>query len=264
MPNYEMKFSVADAARVFKVDKKTIKDWTYFFSDYMSKVANPTKGKVREYQIGDMRVMAFISQYWEDDPDIEYIKMGLNSNDHCENELIENLIIELTPMFFDPPEDIDETWKHGVLFCGLGEFSDTFYLANSFKQAGDKLIDSALTEEDPWALFCPVVYNYRHATELYMKAVTGHYQARHNLLKLYSKFQKMVATEFKETIPDWFKNIVIVFNDFDPGGTTFRYGGKINTDEVFIDFRQLKLLMGKMGKIFQKIRVHQGMPDPVV
>jgi hypothetical protein len=264
MVNYEMKFTVADATRIFKVENKVVKDLLYFFSEYLSSKANPPKGIKIIFKLKDMRIMAFALLYWEEEPDIEYIKVGLNLNDHYEDESINNLISDLTPMFFDPPKNIDETWEHGVLFCGLAEFGDTFYLANSYKHAGDKLAESALSDQGSWELFCPIVYNYRHATELYLKAVTGHYEARHNLLTLYSRFEKLVQKEFNENIPEWFKNIVIVFNDFDPGGTTFRYGGTINNDEVFVDLRQLKTLMGRMAHIFQKVRMHQGMPDALL
>jgi hypothetical protein len=262
--NYSLKFTVADASRIFKTDKKTIKDWAYFFSEYMNKGANPQKGNTRVFLIDDMRVMAFVLPLWDDELDMENIKYGLNTNSHYESESIDNLITELTPIFIDPPENLDEAWKHGALFSGLAGYGDTFYLANSYKRAGDRLVDAALDDEQPWALVCPAIYNYRHATELYLKAITGYYDARHNLQKLYSRLAKLVKTEFNEPIPDWFKNVFDVFHEFDPGGTSFRYGGDISGGEVFVDFRQLKTLMDKTARIFQKIRTHQGLPDAIL
>lgn len=261
MVNYKMKFYVSDAARILNVEKTVIKDWTYFFADYMSKGANPQKGITREFQIEDIRVMAYALTLWEDNPDVEYIKMGLNSNQHYEDERIDDLIVELTPIFIEPPENLDEAWRHGALFSGLAKYGDTFYLANSYKRAGDRLVEVALKDEEPWALFCPAIYNYRHAMELYLKAITGHYDARHNLQKLYNKLEKLITKEFDEPIPEWFQNVFDVFHEFDPGGTSFRYGGDINGDEVFVDFQQLKLLMDKTAKILQKIRTRQGLPD---
>ena len=167
-------------------------------------------------------------------------------------------MIEITPLFIDPPDDIDETWKHGIVFGGLAEFADTFYLANSYKIAGDRLIDTALKNEEAWELFCPAVYNYRHATELYMKAITGKYKHSHDLLYLFGKLKKLLEEEFNTTIPNWFKNIIVAFNDFDPGGTTFRYGGYLEKGEMFIDFIQLKTLMDWLSQSFENIRKHQG------
>ena len=43
--------------------------------------------------------------------------------------------------------------------------------------------------------------------------------------------------------------------------TTFRYGGDTNSGEVFIDFIQMKTVMGWMADSFQNIRRQQGLPD---
>lgn len=88
MLNYNMKFTVADVGRILKIEKDLIKTWTYKFSDYLSSNSKPDKGKPREFQLEDIRVMAYILMYWEDDPDIESIKIGLNSNSHYEDDLI--------------------------------------------------------------------------------------------------------------------------------------------------------------------------------
>ena len=264
MVNYAMKFSVADAARIFEVDKKVIKDWAYFFSDYLSKNAVPPKGTEREFNTEDIRVFAYIMTLWEKKPDIKNIKMGLDSNSHFEDETIDNLLIEIMPFFIEPPENLDESWKHGVLFGGLAELGDTFYLANSYKLAGDKLIEFALSEEQPWNLFCPAIYNYRHATELYMKAIIGNSIRTHDLLILFNKLQELLKTEFNASTQEWFKNIIVTFNDFDPGGTTFRYGDDIIKDETFVDFRQLKTLVNWMAQAFKRIRKHQGLPDSML
>ncbi len=261
MVNYKLRFSLAEVAKIFAVDKKVVRDWIYYFSEYLSKTSNPPKGVQRSFQLEDIRVMAYVFYYWEEDADVEYIKMGLNSNSHFENDLIDNMLIGLTPIFIDVPENIDESWKHGVVLTGLSQFADTFYLANSYKIAGDKLIDSALENEDGYKLYCPAIYNYRHATELYLKAITNHNIQTHNLVPLFDRFKKLLSTDYNTIIPQWFQDIIHVFNDFDPGGTAFRYGGNINQDEVFVDFIQLKKMMTWMEQSFQNIRRHQGMPD---
>jgi len=77
MPNYDMKYTVADVARIFQVEIKLVKDWVYYFSDYLNPRASPPKGTERVFIIDDIRVFAYIFYYWEKDPDVEYIKMGL-------------------------------------------------------------------------------------------------------------------------------------------------------------------------------------------
>jgi len=45
----------------------------------------------------------------------------------------------------------------------------------------------------------------------------------------------------------------LAFNDFDPYGTSFRYGA-IQEEEVLIDVIHLKTQMGWLAESFQKIR----------
>ena len=71
-------------AELLSVDKKTIKDWAYHFSDYLSSNANPVKGLTREFTVDDLCTFGYISMYWEDSPDIDNIKYGLNSNSQFE------------------------------------------------------------------------------------------------------------------------------------------------------------------------------------
>ncbi|MBD1419959.1 MerR family transcriptional regulator [Sphingobacterium chuzhouense] len=258
---YSNNFSVCYVAKLFKVDTSTVKTWAKTFAEYLSNGANPVKGNQRYFNLDDVRVMAYIYYYWEDQPDLEHIKIGLNSNSHYDHELIDDLILKISPFIFYYHDKVDESWKHGVLFSGLSEFSDTFYLANSYKLAGDQLIDIALKNEAPWDLFCPAVYNYRHATELYLKSVFGSAKQTHNLKTLFEKFKKSIKEKYDQDCPDWFTNIILTFDTFDPYGTTFRYGGDINSSEVFVDFIQMKTAMGWMADSFRNIRRHQDLPD---
>lgn len=258
--NYSMKFSVSEVAHVLQVEKELVKKWSYKFSTYLSSTANPDKGIPRSFDSEDIRIMAYVLMYWEDEPDIESIKMGLNSNSHHEIDLIDNLISEITPLFIEPPEDIDETWKHGIVFSGLAEVADMFELAKSYKLAGDRLTAIALENEEGRELFYPALYNYRHAIELYIKSVIGKYKKSHNLLYLFDRLKEKFKTDFHESIPDWFESIIIVLNDFDPYGAFFRYGGDSKKDEMFADFTQVKDLMNRVSKSFLNIRKHQGIP----
>jgi len=254
------KFSVSYIAKLLKVNTSTVKTWAQTFSEYLSGDANPVKGNQRYFNLDDVRVLAYIYYYWEDQPDLEHIKIGLNSNSHYDHELIDDLILKLSPFAFDYHDEIDESWKHGVLFGGLSEFTDVFYLANSYKLAGDRLVDIALKNEESRNLFCPAIYNYRHATELYLKAIFGSSKQTHNLKTLFEKFKKIIKEKYNQDCPDWFTNIILTFDTFDPYGTAFRYGESTNSNEVFIDLIQMKTVMGWMSESFQNIRRHQGLP----
>lgn len=187
MINCEVKFGVAEVANIFKVHRDVVKAWGYHFSEYLDKKANPGKGITREFTLKDVRILAYVFSYWEDDPDIDYIKIGLNQGGHWD-ERFNNLVAEVTPLFHDLPEDFEPGQKRGVLFGGVAENGDMFELANSYKLAGDRLIEIALANEEEFDLFCPAINNYRHATELYLKESFGIAKQSHKLLPLLEKF----------------------------------------------------------------------------
>jgi hypothetical protein len=231
------------------------------FFRIFGKEANPTKGTPREFSLEDIRVFGYILQYWEDEPDFENIKYGLNSNSHHDDFLIDEFILLNTPFIIDLPEDIDESWRHGILFVGISEFGDTFVLAKSYKLAGDRLIESSLENDEPRDLYAPAIFNYRHAIELYIKAIIGKHKQTHNLVTLLEKLKTYLKEEFSTDLPEWLENIIVTFHDFDPYGTTLRYGGNSSMEEMFINFNHLKSLMGLLAKAFQNIRIHQGITN---
>jgi hypothetical protein len=256
--NDSLKFTVGNVMRMLKVDRNAITLWAYKFSEYLSAKANPGKGIKREFDLTDIRVMAYIYTLWENNPDIEHIKIGLNNNDQFENPDIANLLTSLTPLFIEPPENMDESWKHGVIISGLASLEDMLMFARSYKLAGDRLIEISLENEEAVDLMYPALFNYRHSIELYLKVITGKYKQTHDLLYLFTKLKELLKSEFNSNVPEWFENIVLKFNSYDPGGTTFRYGGGHENDEVFINFIQLKKIMGWLADSFQKILQRKG------
>jgi hypothetical protein len=53
--------------------------------------------------------------------------------------------------------------------------------------------------------------------------------------------------------PNWFENIILAFNDFDPFGVTFRYAVPIGKDEIFIDLVHIKKLMNWFDESIERI-----------
>jgi hypothetical protein len=250
-PNYKLEFSVADAARVLNVAKDLIKKWSFLFSAYLSQSANPLKGTPRQFSSKDLQVFSYVLMNWEDTPDLEAIKTGLNCKEHFD-EPFNQFISAFTPIFIDPPEDLNEDWRHGALYSS--GFTDLFELANSYKIAGDTLVETALSKDYAFALLYPVIYNYRHATELYLKAVLNKNLKSHVLNDFIPDFKELLITNFNTELPEWFENIFLVFNDFDSTGTTFRYGGDLNYIEKWVDFNHLKEMIGLMAESFSKIK----------
>lgn len=250
---YDMKFGVSQVARLFKVDRDLVKTWAYNFSEYLSGEATPPKGTPRVFSAEDLRVLAYVYMYWEEQPDFESIKIGLNTDSHFD-EPYDEFLATVTPLFQELPDDLDESWRHGTVIGGMVEGGDTFALAESYKLAGDRLVDAATSTDEAFDLIYPVIYNYRHAAELYLKATVTYYKEDHDLSWLLQEFKKELKAEFNSTLPQWFENIILAFNDFDPDSTTFRYGGSFIPGEVWVDLVHMKTLMGWLARSFQNIR----------
>ncbi len=180
----------------------------------------------------------------------------MNSENHYE-DIYNDFATQITPIFIDLPDDINEDWRHGAVIGGMVSLGDTFDVALSYKTAGDYLVDTALTNDDVSDLICPIINNYRHATELYLKAIAPVRKKRHDLSSLLSKFKELLKAEFKTDLPIWFEDVILVFNEFDPKGTTFRYGGDC-MGEVWVDIIRLKKKMDWLAKTFKNIKIRRG------
>lgn len=194
--------------------------------------------------------------YWEENPDIECIKMGLNSDSHFD-EIYDNLLVEVIPLFHDYQHHYTPEWKKGVLFGGMAEYGDILTLAKSYKLAGDKLLEYAIKDDNAFDLICPIVYNYRHATELFLKGIVVPEKKNHNLFQLLEDYKIMIKAQFNQDIPSWLQNIILVFHEFDGSSTTFRYGGTPKRDEIFIDLHHMRTLMQKLELAFMSISSYE-------
>ena len=253
-----MKLSSSEVAKLLKVDRDQIKTWAFRFADYLNPLANPDKGVPRQFVPSDLSILAYISFYWEDEPDIENIKYGLNAGDYDEYPFNE-IVTEAIPFFMEPPEGLDETWRHGALRGSMGDYVDRFSLAEEYKLAGDLLVESAIENEMVYDVLAPIVYNYRHATELYLKDILNYKKKKngsHDLNSLFQKLKSLMKDKFNTETPSWFENLVLAFHKFDPAGTSFRYEGPDpfgEEDGLWVDVRHLKKQMDWLADAFRKI-----------
>ncbi|MEO8253462.1 MAG: hypothetical protein ABI554_03670 [Flavobacterium sp.] len=256
MIKYDLKYGVSEVAKILSIDKKMIKDWAYHFSEYLNPKANPSKGEEREFTLNDLCTFGYISMYWEESPDFENIKYGLNTYSQFEYPYSE-IAFEATPIFREFSEELinSNAWMIG----GISEIADKISLADSYKLAGDVLIKKGIDDYNKDFIY-PAIYNYRHATELYLKSIISEHQNNlpkngkvHNLEILYKEVNRILKDRFGIIPPKWFENIVFAFNEFDPEGTTFRYGIKINNDEMFIDLHHIKKMMDWFSQSIHKV-----------
>lgn len=254
-----MTLGVSEVARLLGTNRDVVKTWAYHFQEYLSAVANPGKGAPRRFTPDDVQVLAYVAMYWEAQPDLDYIRGGLNRENHLEEPFSE-IRAELTSLFQEPPEELDETWDWGTIVGGMANASyDPLDLAESFRFAGDAATNAALGDPERYLLIFPVMYNYRHATELYLKSVFPESHG-HDLGVLLDRLQSYLRSEFNASMPRWFEETILEFHDFDPASTTFRYGMVVfsrrtgDGGEFWIDLPHVKRRMARMSEAFHNIR----------
>jgi hypothetical protein len=165
-------------------------------------------------------------------------------------------------IFREVPDEIDESWRHGALVGGMVDLAteQRGMLATSFKRAGDTLLVAALATESADDLLYPVLFNYRHSIELYLKAIVGPARRNHDLAGLISQFQDVVRAQFGVEVPAWILARLHEFHDVDGRSTTFRYpesgvafqSGKLQ-GEVWVDFHRLRLVMDRLEAAFVRV-----------
>ncbi|GHA38287.1 hypothetical protein GCM10007103_19570 [Salinimicrobium marinum] len=256
MINYGLKYKVSEISKILKVEKKLVKDWIYHFAEYLSSNANPEKGKERQFTTEDICTLGYISFYWEEEPDLENIKWGLNGGCQFESPFAE-LATEAMPVFLEFSEEIlsKNVWMIG----GMVGDQDILSLANSYKEAGDILVNIGINDETNKEIIYPAIYNYRHSIELYLKAILSEYKKTHKLKTLYLNFKNLIKENYQEEIPIWFENVILAFDEFDPEGTYLRYGNSLYNDELYINLPHLKLQIDWFSKSINRIEKNKQM-----
>jgi len=244
--------TVTEVARLFDVHRDVIKNWCYEFAEHLSREATPPKGRVRKFTEADLRVLAVVSSYWEDDPDYENIHACLNSGEPDNEQFVEFARLH-TPIFQDPPEDLTEDW-YGALIGGMAAH-DMVRAARCFKNVLDELFRSASSRHEPYDLAYPIFYTCRHLLELYLKILLGKPKRTRRLQDL----AKALEAKYRGKLPPWIKERILDFHNIDLDGDLFRFADRQpKGSEWWIDFARLQTVMDEICKAFDAEVVRQG------
>ena len=239
-----MKRTAAKVAKILDVDVPQVKRWTFDFKDYLSTSANPAKGKVRMFNDADLLVLMYVWHHWEEKPDVECIKVGLNQGGHREDAFVEHLYLH-TPLIQEPPDDLDETWRHGILLVGGGRY-EYLELARNYRHVAKTMLRTALEKDevDGWAY--PVLFAYRHTLELYLKLIGEIDEITHSL----ARCVQLVEQRRKVKLPPPIRAWILQLEQIDPAGTSFRYAdedaGSSRYFEHWFDFRHFQFAMRRV------------------
>jgi hypothetical protein len=243
-----MNRSVSQTAKVLGIDAAQVKTWAYLFKSYLSRKANPPKGQARVFGDDDVLVLAYVCDNWGDNPDLEAIRIGLNQEDYRDERFHQHLYMH-TPLLQEPPDDLDETWRHGILLNG-GKINDYLELARNYRSGAEALLDLALESGETHYWACPVLFTYRHTLELYLKLIGQIQERTHSLKTCVEGVEKLHGEKIGSPLREW----ILELDKIDPSGLAFRYSDvKENTGawaEHWVDFVQLKFAM---SRIFDQI-----------
>ncbi|HEX3716835.1 MAG TPA: hypothetical protein VH595_02610 [Verrucomicrobiae bacterium] len=244
-----MSRNITETARVLGVERDQVKKWASLFQEYLGKQANPGNGGPRSFSDLDLMVFAYIATLWEAKPDLEAIKIGLNQEEHLEEGFYKLLYLN-SPILQEPPDGLDETWQHGVLWIG-GHGQEQFELARNYRYAAETMLDLALKRGETRHWICPLLFAYRHTLELYLKIIGEISAHTHSLATCVELVETRHGAKFNSRAKGWIQEL----DKIDPQpGTAFRYEDDLKKrqdyTEYWIDLRQFKFAM---SEVFQRI-----------
>jgi len=239
---------------LLKVDRDTISKWRYRFPEFLSSSAKH-KGQTRYYTETDIRVLALINEYWEEDPDYENICAKLYSKQYDDEKYFELVYLNTSVFNEILSENFSESYSHVML--DSGGMSDPIEVARAYKYAGDTLIKEASSySETPYFLVHPIFYTYRHATELSLKIIIAYEhipkdKTPHSLSKLIKRLKIL----YKARLNPWVQEFLDKFDEVDKKGTSFRYAGAMPAHiiEWEVNLRQLQVAVEFLCREFENL-----------
>ncbi|MFT5028632.1 MAG: hypothetical protein ACI9VS_001060, partial [Candidatus Binatia bacterium] len=200
--------------------------------------------KVRIFNDADLLVLIYVWHHWEEEPDVECIKVGLNQGEHCEDAFVKHLYLH-TPLIQEWPDDLDETWRHGILLVGGGRY-EYLELARNYRHAAETMLRTALEKDDVEGWAYPVLFAYRHTLELHLKLIGEIDEVTHSLKKCVKLVEKRHGLMLPSPIREW----ILELDGIDSAGTAFRYADSDSAlsqhYEQWFDFRHFQFAMKRI------------------
>ncbi len=251
-----MNRTVTKVAEILSVDILQVRRWALDFKDYLSAAANPDKGKVRLFGDHDLLVLMYVGHHSEAEPEVECIKVGLNQGEHRNDAFVEHLYLH-TPLIQEPPDDLDETWRHGILLAGGGRY-EYLELARNYRHVAETMLRTALEKDEIEGWAYPVLFAYRHTLELYLKLIGEIDEITHSLARCVQLVEQRRKVKLSPPIREW----ILQLEQIDPAGTSFRYAdvdaGSSRYFEHWFDFRHFQFAMNRVFDALDMAILHVG------
>jgi len=162
------------------------------------------------------------------------------------------------PIFDEPPDDLgNNEFEFGHLLV-YGAGLEAIEVAWAFKAAGDRLLATALDNRESWEAAYPILFCYRHALEVHLKALVPPSGKQHDLETLWKNVRTKLDSRYRADQIRWLGDRLLEFHQIDPRSTAFRYHDappRISAAELWVDFRHLKTTLQTIFQALDRIRL---------
>lgn len=169
-------------------------------------------------------------------------------------------------IFTDPPDGLgEEDFNFGTFVPAMGSMENV-EVARAFAEAGDRLIEAAAARRESWEAAYPILFCYRHAVEMYLKALLPEGTQGHRLSDLVRLLMPYLQSHHPADEVAWLANRVAEFDRLDPKSTVFRYPdgpatsyrpGELPDPELWVDFRRMQRAIGKLFRSLEWVRLQR-------
>jgi hypothetical protein len=153
------------------------------------------------------------------------------------------------PIFEEPPDDMPN--RAGALIINwAGEAGMSApEVRDAFQTAAERLLDAAIGRREHWEALYPILFCYRHALEIALKAALPAAAHDHRLPNLWNNLQPRLVGRMPPDQITWLGERIAEFIHVDPRSTAFRYHDAVPSDrdtELWVDFHHLKATMARL------------------
>lgn len=161
------------------------------------------------------------------------------------------------PIFEEPPDDMPE--RAGALIINwAGEAGMSApEVRDAFQTAAERLLDAAIVRGEHWEALYPILFCYRHALEVALKAALPATTHGHSLPDLWDNLRPGLVGRMPPDQITWLDERIAEFIHVDPRSTAFRYHDAVppgRDTELWVDFHHLKVTMRNMFLLLNRYR----------
>lgn len=155
-------------------------------------------------------------------------------------------------------EDIEPNSRTMVLVGGWADWTSLGEIAKAYKLAADDIVDKAYdTLEFAYEYTYPVLFLYRHATELLLKSIHPQIRKNHSLETLRDYLINELNGRTSDSLVQNVRDRINDFNLIDKRSTRFRYGLGDPENEFLVHLPHLRSVVNDLFKIVEELGKHK-------